>query len=221
MREEFRGELRSLGEDLAAMCRQASAAMDAALQALLSVDLASAEQVITDVDVIRLAASRCDEHASHLLALQSPVARDLRIVVSAIRMSEKIGRMGDLARHVAEVARRRHPQAAIPEDLTSRFAVMGQRAIAIAHTTEQAITAPVTAQAEASERDDDQIDQLHDELLKLVSTPGAGYSVQTAIDVSLLVRFIERFADQAVGVRRQLDFIATGQLPHRPTDNPA
>ncbi|HZZ49945.1 MAG TPA: phosphate signaling complex protein PhoU [Pseudonocardia sp.] len=217
MRDEFQGELRQLGDDLAAMCRRAAAAMERALHALLEADLAAAEQVITDVDLIHLAAVSCDEHASNLLALQSPVARDLRLVVSAIRMSEKIGRMGDLARHVAEIARRRHPQTAIPADLNSRFAAMGQHAIAIAHTTERAITMPSTVNADEFEREDDQIDQLQRELLELVCARDAGYSVQVGVDVSLLVRFVERFADQAVGVTRQLDFVATGQLPHRPS----
>ena len=92
---------------------------------------------------------------------------------------------------------------------------MGHHAIAVACGTELAITAPTTVRAQVLERADGQIDALQRELLELVTTPEAGYSVQAAIDVSLLVRFIECFADQAVGVTWQLDFVVTGEYPKR------
>jgi phosphate transport system protein len=126
MRAVFNGELEQVGVELATMGGLAADAMEKATRALLRSDLVLAEQVITDDEELDAAQARCEEHTFRLLSLQAPVARDLRLVVSAIQAAEKIERMGDLARHVAELTRRRHPACAVPGELGARFGEMAR-----------------------------------------------------------------------------------------------
>jgi phosphate transport system protein len=121
VREIFHGQLEQLGADLALMCGLAGKAMVQASRGLLDVNLHAVERVITDHEHITAFAAKCEEHACSMLALQSPVARDLRVVVTAIKAAEKIERMGVLARHVAEIARLRYPSPAVPGQLVDQI----------------------------------------------------------------------------------------------------
>ena len=110
MRTAYHEQLSELSEQLGEMCGLAGMAMERATQALLQADLVLAEQVISDHEQIATRSARAEESAFVLLALQAPVAGDLRAIVSAIQMVADIDRMGALALHVAKIARRRHPQ---------------------------------------------------------------------------------------------------------------
>ncbi len=121
MRAAFHGELEQLGVELATMCGLAAEAMDKATRAMLRCDLVLSEQVITEDENLDVARARCEDHAVRLLSLQAPVARELRTVVASIQAAEKIERMGDLARHVAELTRRRHPACTVPPELADQF----------------------------------------------------------------------------------------------------
>ena len=216
MREIFHGELERLGSDLATMCGLVRAAMEHATKALVDTDLALAEQVITDTQQVYQLGEQCADNASALLALQAPVARDLRVVVTGIRAAEKIGRMGDLARHIAEVVRLRHPNPVAPEELIAKLARMGQLAAEAAQRVEDSIAAPSDVLSASLERADDETDRLQREVVDLVSHADPPYPVQVGVDVALLARFFERFADQAVAITRRLDYVITGELPDRP-----
>lgn len=193
------------------MCGLAADALDNAARALLHNDLAVAEQVIDDDDAIDTHRARWTERAEQILALQSPVARDLRQVVTGIQIANKIERMGDLARHVAETARRRHPEPVIPDPLVDPFTEMCRLAVGLARSVEHVIASPDEVQAEQRERDDDRVDQLQRVLLDALDDLSGPHPVRTGIDVALLARFVERFADQAVAISRRLDYIRTGQ----------
>ena len=182
---------------------------------MLRSDLALAEQVISDDEELDAAAARCAEHAFVLLALQAPVARDLRLVISAIQAAEKIERMGDLARHVAELTRRRHPARAVPDELAGRFGEMARLAVASARRVQDIIAGPMEEHFTERDRADDRIDELHREILNAVTGGAWGCSVRDGVDVVLLARFVERFADQAVSITRRLDYIVTGVAPGR------
>ena len=121
MRDVYQEQLTGLGDALADMCQQTAVAMEHATRALLDADLQFAEQVIADdagIDDLRAAA----EEGVRPALLQAPVATDLRVVISAIHGAGDIERMGDLALHVAQAARRRHPQLVLPDEVapTSR-----------------------------------------------------------------------------------------------------
>jgi phosphate transport system protein len=215
MREIFHGQLAALGAELSTMCGLVCAAMERATRALLDTELVLAEQVITGDAEIDHRGARCEEHACTLLALQAPVAGDLRTVVMAIRVCERIARMGDLARHIAEIARLRHPHCAVPAELIGQFADMGALAIAACRDLEHLIAAPTGTHTPAQERADDHIDRLHRLVLEMISHADPPHPIQTGVDVALLARYFERFADQAVAITRQLDFVVTGEMPPR------
>ncbi len=214
MRGTFHGELAQLGAALATMCTLAAEAMEHATTALLGADLSLAEQVISGDARIDELRAQAEDAAYRLLSLQAPVARDLRLIVTGIRVAEKIERMGDLARHVAELARRRHPDCAVPPEMVDRFAEMGRLATRIARSVAETLAEPLREQAAQRDRDDDRIDALQRDLLAAAVDRGEGPgAVRIGIDVALLTRFIERFADQAVSVARRLDYIVTGVVP--------
>lgn len=215
MRRVFHGELEAIGVELSMMCAHAADAMERATQALLQTDLVLAEQVISADAELDAARARCEEHAFRLLSLQAPVARDLRLVVTSIQAAEKIERMGDLARHVAEIARRRHPTCAVPADLTDRFTEMARLAVLASRGVQHIIASPTEEHFAEQGRADDRIDAMHRDVLVTVQRPGRPGAVRDGVDVALLARFIERFADQAVSVTRRLDYIVTGTVPGR------
>ncbi|HEX4247910.1 MAG TPA: phosphate signaling complex protein PhoU [Pseudonocardia sp.] len=215
MREIFHGELERLGTDLASMCGLVRSTMERATRALVETDLHLAEQIISDGAEIRRRGQDCADQAAAMLALQAPVARDLRTVVTGIQAAEKIERMGDLARHVAEIVRLRHPEPAVPPELLGRFAEMGRLAAASSKAVEDAIAAPDGEQSSALERADDDTDRLQRELLDEVSQHEPPYPVRVGVDVALLARYFERYADQAVSIIRRLDYVVTGAMPDR------
>jgi phosphate transport system protein len=216
VREIFHGQLEQLGADLALMCGLVSEAMVRASRGLLTTDLALAESVITDGEHITEFAAMCEEHSCSLLALQSPVARDLRVVVTAIKAVEKIERMGALARHVAEIARLRHPSPAVPPQLVDQFGEMARCGVVACNHLERSIAAPSGEDWPAMVRADDRVDQLQREVLEAVSKADPPYPTQVGVDVALLARYLERFSDQAVSIAKRLDYVVTGEMPDQP-----
>src|SRR6476661_3548548 len=126
VRDAYQDKLDQLATSLASACELVADALDKATQALLHADLQLAEQVISDdarIDDFRAAA---EEQVFALLALQAPVATDLRIVLSGLHAAMAIERMGDLAEHIATTARRRHPHPVLPADVAPYVAEMGR-----------------------------------------------------------------------------------------------
>lgn len=214
MREAYRGQLDQLADELAGMCELTANAMRRATQALLDADLAIAEQVMSDDNQIDQARAVTDEHAFALLALQAPVAGDLRTVVSAIQASADLERMGGLAVHVAQTARRRHPQPVLPAQVRPYFAEMGAVAVQLALDAAQVVRTRDIELANKVEHDDDAMDDLHRHLFTVLMAREWPHGVATAVDVALLGRFYERFADHAVALARQVVFVVTGQHPN-------
>ncbi|MHA6628175.1 phosphate signaling complex protein PhoU [Pseudonocardia sichuanensis] len=213
MRDVYQEQLDGLAEALAGMCMRVAEAMEKATRALLEVDLQLAEEVISEdvrVDEIRASA---EERAFALLALQAPVATDLRIVVSAIHGAGDIERMGDLALHVAQAARRRHPQAVLPEEIAPYFAEMGQVGVALARKAGDVIRTRDLARAAELESDDDAMDDLHRHMFTVLMDRDWSHGVGPAVDITLLARFYERYADHAVAVARRIVYVVTGRMP--------
>jgi phosphate transport system protein len=213
MRDVYQEQLDQLVDSLAGMCEEVAVAMDKATRSLLECDLQLAEEVITDdvrIDDLRAAA---EEKAFALLALQAPVATDLRIVVAAIHGAGDIERMGDLALHVARAARRRHPQPVLPEEVAPYFAEMGRVGIALAKKAGQVIRSRDLAQAAELESDDDAMDDLHRHMFTVLMDRNWSHGVGPAVDITLLARFYERYADHAVAVARRIVYVVTGQMP--------
>jgi phosphate transport system protein len=214
MRTSYHEQLDQLSEQLGDMCGLAGTAMERATQALLQADLVLAEQVITDHEQITTRSARAEESAFVLLALQAPVAGDLRSVVTAIQIVADIDRMGALALHVAKIARRRHPQHALPEEVNGYFAEMGRVAVELGKAAQEALLTRDPEKAAQVGEEDDAMDDLHRHLFTVLMDREWKHGVTAAVDVTLLSRFYERFADHAVEIARRVIFQATGHLPN-------
>jgi phosphate transport system protein len=213
MRDAYQDQLDELASSLAGMCEEVAEALAKATRALLESDLHLAEEVITEdirVDDLR---DRAEEQAFALLALQAPVATDLRIVVSAIHGAGDIERMGDLALHVAQAARRRHPQPVLPTEVAPYFAEMGRVGCALAKKAGEVIRSRDLVKAAELESDDDAMDDLHQHMFSVLMDRNWSHGVGPAVDITLLARFYERYADHAVAVARRIVYVVTGRMP--------
>jgi phosphate transport system protein len=213
MRTAYHDQLDQLSEQLGDMCGLAGAAMERATQALLQADLVLAEQVIGDHEQIVAMSARAEEAAFVLLALQAPVAGDLRSIVTAIQIVADVDRMGALALHVAKISRRRHPQHALPEEVNGYFAEMGRVAVELGNSAQEVLVTRDPEKAARINEEDDAMDDLHKHLFTVLMDRDWKYGVTAAVDVTLLSRFYERFADHAVEIARRVIFQATGELP--------
>ena len=213
MRTVFHEQLDSLTETLSQMCGLAGVAMERATQALLQANLTIAETVIGDHEHLARMQTGAEEAAFVLLALQAPVATDLRTIVGSMQNVADAERMGGLALHVAKIARRRHPASTLPEEVNGYFAEMGRIAVDLGNSAKEVVLSRDPEQAAQISRDDVEMDQLHQQLFALLKDKEWAHGVAAAVDVALLGRFYERFADHAVEIGRRVVFQATGETP--------
>jgi phosphate transport system protein len=211
MRQEFHEQLDMISDDLVRVTRLVGSAMNLATQALLDADLRLAETVIANDENVDTIAAEIEQKCTDIIALQAPVATDLRIVIGALRIASSLERMGDLAEHVAKQARMRYPAVAVPTELRATFAEMGGIAEAIVSKTGAVISTKDVSLAADIARHDEEMDRLHRELFTIVLSPTWSHGVEQAIDVTLLSRFYERYADHAVSVTRRVVTIVTGE----------
>jgi phosphate transport system protein len=193
------------------MCGLAGVAMEHATQALLRADLVLAEQVFTAHDKIAAMSASTEENAFALLTpLQAPVANDLRAIVSALQMIVDIDRMAALALHVAEITRWRHPQHALPDEVNGYFAEMGRIAVKLGNNAQEVVLNRDPLKAAHIRQEDDAMDDLHRHLFTVLMDREWKHGVAAAVDVTLLGRYYERFADHAVLLARRVIFQTTG-----------
>ncbi len=212
MREVFQQELREVQERLVQMASLVETSIDLATRAFNESDVSLAERVIADDDEIDTAAAELDELAINILARQQPVARDLRIVVSALRISASLERMGDLAEHIAQLARYRFPDKVVPRSLRATFHELGELDVAIARKLTQLLRSEDLVLAEEIRNDDDRIDELHVGVFDAVlGETWKGAAVDT-VDSTLASRYHERFADHAVTIAKNIQYLATGDF---------
>ena len=215
MRSAYIEQMAELNGVLGQMCALAGIAMERSTQALLQADLAVAESVIGDHEQLTQLSTPAEERAFALLALQAPVAGDLRSIVSGFQIVADIDRMGALALHVAKVARRRHPAKALPEEVNGYFAEMGRLAITMATNAREVLNSQNPEDALKLQDDDDAMDDLHRHLFTVLMDREWRHGVAAAVDVTLLGRYYERFSDHAVLIGRRVVFQATGQTPEQ------
>lgn len=220
MRDTFHDELDQIGTELVEMSRLVAAAMSRATAALLDADISLAEQVISDDARIDDIYRDLDERVLDVLARQQPVATDLRTVITTLRMIADLERMGDLAQHIAKVARMRYPTSAVPPELQDTIRDMGAVAGQIVAKAGAVIATQDTTRAVELESDDDVMDTLHRRLFSALLSEDWKHGVEPAIDITLIGRYYERFADHAVGVARRVVFLVTGEMPE-PASNTA
>ena len=212
IRSVFQDELDSVSQTLFELSVMVSDSMAKATRSIMDKNLSLAEEVITSDEKIDTVQHDLDARIIDIIARQQPVASDLRALVTALRMSADLERMGDLAHHVAKLVRLRHPASAVPQDLMSLVEMMGETAEKIATKTGVVISTRDTALAAQVEKDDDEMDNLHRKLISALIEPSWPHGVETAIDLTLLGRYYERYADHAVSVARRVIFLVTGKF---------
>lgn len=218
MREQFHGELQGISDQLVEMTRLVGSAVSRATTALLDGDLALAEGVITADARIDDLQTQLEDRALTVLALQAPVATDLRAVVTSLRMSADLERMGDLAQHVAKLTRLRYPERVVPAQLHPTILQMGQVAERIVAKAGSVIATRDVALAGQLETDDDEMDRLHRSLFTSLLSPGWTHGVEAAVDITLCSRYYERFSDHAVSVAQRVVYLVTGHRSNQPSE---
>ncbi|MGW5662820.1 phosphate signaling complex protein PhoU [Streptomyces sp. NPDC003758] len=221
MREAYQAELASINDGLVEMANLVGSAIGLATTALLDADLQLAESVISADEQVDDLQRDLENRAITVLARQQPVATDLRTVVTSLRISADLERSGDLAQHVAKLARMRYPERAVPHDLRRTILEMGRLAQRMmAQAAEVILTQDVKAALQL-EQDDDRMDELHRAIFQHLMDDRWHHGVETAVDVALVGRYYERFADHAVSVARRVVYLVTGErADDLPTDGP-
>ena len=210
MREVFQQELREVQDRLVEIAGLVAESIENATRAFNESDVSLAESVIADDQQIDTAAAALDELAINILARQQPVARDLRIVVSALRISASLERMGDMAEHIAQLARYRFPDKVVPKSLRGTFASLGELDVAIAKKLVELLRSEDVKLAEEIRNEDDKVDALHLSVFdKVLGETWKGAAVDT-VDATLASRYHERFADHAVSIAKKVQYLATG-----------
>ena len=185
--------------------------MAAATRALLEPNLEIAEKVIKDDDTIDDMQHELDARTMMIIARQSPVAGDLRTLVTSLRMSADLERMGDMAHHIAKLARMRYPNSAVPDEIKEIIVNMDRVAVSIIQKTTKSIDTRNTTLALELEKDDDEMDKLHRQLFKVLMDEKWAHGTEVAIDMTLLGRYYERCADHAVSVGRRVYYMVNGE----------
>ncbi|MBM9432386.1 phosphate signaling complex protein PhoU [Flaviflexus equikiangi] len=215
MREIFRQEMQQLGDDLLKQGREAARSMERATESLKDANIALAEQVIDADKRIDALERNLDEMGISLLARQAPVAADLRTVVSVLRISSTLERMGDLARHVAYVARGRYPERVNSGPVYELLVSMAEHATVVGQRVAELLDTHDLSLAERIEEEDNILDALHQQSFGLVLDESLDLSRQELIDTVLLSRYMERFGDHGVSIARRITFLVTGVLAER------
>ena len=211
LRSAFQDELDGVTQSLSELSGLVSGAITQATHALLTADLSEAEAVIAADDRVDEIQHELDARIIDIIARQQPVASDLRALVTALRMSADLERMGDLAHHIAKVTRLRHPGAAVPSELLLTVEEMGKVARLISDKVGGIINSKDIDKALEVEKDDDEMDLLHRKLFTVLLDPSWPHGIETAIDMTLIGRYYERYADHAVSVSRRIHLQVTGK----------
>jgi phosphate transport system protein len=210
MRDAYHEDLDSLTDRLVEMTRLVRSAISRATTALIDSDLQLAESVISRDEEVNHLFAEIEASIFELMATQQPVAVDLRVAITALRMGADLERMGDLAEHVAKVARMRHPDSAIPPQLRDTIVEMGSIAERLVTKAGTCIAGRDVQLAAELESDDDAMDRLHRRLFRVLLDKDWPHGVEAAIDITLIGRYYERYADHAVRVARDVVYLVTG-----------
>jgi len=213
MRETYREQLDDLLDGLVKMSQAVAVAVRKSTTALLEADIHIAQEVIAADEELDRAQAEQEHHLFSLLARQAPVAGELRIVVASMRMVSELERMGDLAAHVAKIARLRYPDRAVPEPLQANFVRMAEVAEAMVTAAGATLTDRNVDSAQELRAQDQEMDDLRRTQFRVLLGEDWTYGVEAAVDVALLGRYYERIADHAASMARRVIYIVTGKFP--------
>lgn len=211
MRKVFQAELHQIGEGLIEISALVGEAITKATSAIAAADLQTAQEVIAADARIDFLQNDLDERAIDVLALQGPVASDLRMIVGSLRMSASLERMGDLARHIGQLTRLRFPNHVIPAPLTETFAELARLDIVIAEKVTELLDSRDLELVGDISAAKIQINKLHKSVFTAMAAPDWNETSATTVDVTLASRYFERFGDHGVSVARKVSYLVTGE----------
>ncbi len=214
IRLEFHTELAAIRADIARLGAMVCETIPQGTEALLTNDLGEAKIVIEGDDPIDALTLAIEERCYRLLALQQPMASDLRAIVTAIRLTSEIERSGDLMVNVAKAARRLYRTDFDPRlrGLIARMAAEAGRLFQIA------LDAYVDGDADmgaALDDMDDALDTLHQQFIKAIfeSHETKNLDLEAGVQLALVGRYYERIGDHAVNIGERVQYMVTGWLP--------
>ena len=210
MREVFHQSLEDVQGRLVEIAELVTVAIEKATRAFGTSDVGLAEEVIEADQIIDDKAIELDELAIQILARQQPVARDLRIVVAALRVSASLERMGDIAEHIAQLTRMRFPERAIPRGLKNTFTKMGELDVRVARLLTELLRTEDLSLVEQIRVAEDKLDDLHISVFEKVLGDNWQGEAAATVDATLASRYHERFADHAESVAKKVLYLATG-----------
>ncbi len=207
----FEDELDRLKESLVRMAGLAEELVDTAVSALMERDAVKAQVVIDrdhEVDALEI---KVDNQAIQLLALQQPMARDLRFITMAMKIGNDLERVGDhavnIAENVASIAKA-HPLPHLPEleEMTGLATDMLNDAL------DAFVRSDSTAALDIGRRDD-RVDELHDNVFRILLTHMMEDSrkIGPGMDIILVSRNLERIADLATNIAEDVVFMVEGR----------
>ena len=211
MRAVFQQELSEVQARLVTLAKEAKVIMEKSSKAFLNSDVSMADEALALTDANESRALDLDELVIKVLATQSPVARDLRILVSALRMSASLERMGALASHIAAIARYRYPGSAVPAALRGTFEEMARIDIELAGKAIELLENPSVDVAREIQARDEAVDLLHRKVFDVVLAPDWSENAMFTVDVTLASRYFERFADHVVDISSKVSYLTTGE----------
>lgn len=199
---------------LAIMSRTAVAALRHATAALLAADDEEAVAAHQHRQRVGELYREMEELLPVLLARHQPLASDLRLVLAAIHMSIDMDRMAALADHIANIGLSNQPEVVVPAEAVPTVTAIAATATALAEKSALVLATRNPTDAMQLGLDDDETDALQQRLFEML-TETWPHGIRSAVDLAMLGRFYERFADHAVGVARQVVYVVTGR-PHVP-----
>ena len=211
MRQVFQQELHEVQDRLVEIARSVSVIIEKSTQAFLTNEVSKADEAIALSESNEEKALALDELVIKILAKQSPVARDLRILVSALRISASLERMGALASHIASIARYRFPGSAVPDSLRSTFEEMGALDIKLSKKVVEVLENTDVDLARAIQAEDSRVDELHRHIFDVVLADDWKENAMFTVDVTLASRYFERFADHVVDISAKVSYLTTGE----------
>ncbi len=211
MREVFEHPLHEVQSRLVEIAGDATKIMKNASESFNNSDVVLADQAIASAELVNEKALALDELVIRILAKQSPVARDLRILVSALRISASLERMAALAGHIAQIARYRYPGSAIPEALKGTFAEMGALDYELGKKVVKLLKNTDVDLARSIQAEDARVDELHRHVFDTVLDDSWKENAMFTVDVTLASRYHERFADHVVDISAKVSYLTTGE----------
>jgi len=211
MRDAYYEQLQGIVDDVVRLAASVRRALSTATLALLDGDGRMAELAIRGDDALDQMTRDIEDRAITLMATQQPVATDLRQLVVTLRMVADLERMGDLAVHIAKVARLREPSRAVPDKLETKIRDMARVADSMIETASRVVAERDIVAAAELEREDDEMDHLRKDLFRKLLSSKWPHGVEAAVDIALLGRYYERIGDHAVSMARRLVFQVTGE----------